>query len=199
VGVATRHPPPSGLTLSAADPPCTAAPACIAAPIEEGSGIAACTGHGLTARGVQQFARRAAAHPLFGRGPDAGRLAWLKRRPHRAGLQRAASDLVALNKIEHQVGRVAGQRDHAPAQIGAEMFFHLVGIMLQAGIDLPAIAARGTPAGLPSLQHSDMDALFGKVQRRGKAGEPAADHHHVDLSIAIQWRRQRRGTRRVGV
>ena len=51
------------------------------------------------------------------------------------------------------------------AQIGAEIRLHLIGIVLQPGIDLPAIASRCTPAWLMRLQHRDIHTLLRQMQR----------------------------------
>ena len=72
---------------------------------------------------------------------------------------------MAIDQIENDVGRVPGHFDHAPAEIRTEIGLHLVGVVFQPGIDLPAIAPRGAPAGLVALEHDDIGALFGEMQR----------------------------------
>ena len=47
---------------------------------------------------------------------------------------------MAGDEIEHDVRRVPGHLDHAAAEIGAEIRLYRVGIVLQAGIDLSAVA-----------------------------------------------------------
>jgi hypothetical protein len=102
------------------------------------------------------------------------------------------------DQVEGQLRRAARQRHHAPAHIRAEPGLDRVGVLLEAGIDLAAIAARSAPARRLRLQQSNGDAALGQMQRRGKPGEAAADNGHLRLRLAGQWRagRGRVGGRR---
>ena len=106
-----------------------------------------------------------------------------------AALARLALHLIAADEVEHDVGGVAREVDHATAKIGPEILFDLVGIVFQPGIDLAAVASARAPAWLVRLQHRDLDAFLRQMQRRRQAGEAAADHGHIDLLVADERRR----------
>src|SRR5262249_33052182 len=95
--------------------------------------------------------------------------------------------------------RIAGERHHPPAQIGTEIRFNLIGVGLQARIDLTAIPAGGAPTGLMRLQHHDVDTLFGEVQRRRQSREARADDRDRHRPIARQRRRFRCRFRGFGI
>ena len=114
-------------------------------------------------------------------------------------LPRLARDLVAANQIEREIGSAVGERNHAAAELGAEIGFDLVGIMLESGIDLPAIAARGAPARLLRFQHDRVHAQLRQMQRARQPRKAAADDRHGDASVAIERRCRRRRNRGLGV
>jgi hypothetical protein len=86
--------------------------------------------------------------------------------PQGVGLPRLAGDLMPRHQVEHGVRRVPRQLDHAPTEIGPEVRLDLVGIVLQTRIDLSAVAAGGTPAGLVRFEHGHFDAALCQVKRR---------------------------------
>ena len=129
-----------------------------AATVQHGADIA--SGAGCLAGRItfEHLHRHTTTDALLCRLPNRHRVAGVKRRSQRAGLQCVARDLMTLDQPEHHIRRVAGQRDHAAAEIGAEVRHDLVGIVLQSRIDLPAIAPRRAPARLLRLQQHDIDA-----------------------------------------
>ena len=102
-------------------------------------------------------------------------------------------------KIENDLRRVPGQLDHAPAKVGTEVRLDIIGIVLQARIDLPAVAAGGAPARLVCLQNGNIDSLLGKMERCGQACETSTDDGDGHTPIAVErWRRDGR-PRGIGV
>ena len=69
------------------------------------------------------------------------------------------------DQIQREVGGAVGEVDHAAAELGTEIGFDLIRVVLEAGIDLAAIIAGGAPAGLLRFQHGCLHALLGQMQR----------------------------------
>ena len=140
-----------------------------AARIEHGADVAIRAGHLAQLLAVQIRHRHAAADALLRGLLDRGGAGLVIGRAQRAVLPRLARDLVAADQIMREVRGAVGELDHAAAELGAEIGLDLIGIVLQAGIDLAAIVARRAPARLLRLQHQRLDALLGQMQRRGQA------------------------------
>ena len=153
-----------------------------AAVVQHGAEIAVGAGHLPHLLAVQQLHRHAAADALLGGAFDSRRACFIVGRAQRAVLPCLAGDLVAADQVEREVGSTVGKRDHAAAEVGAEIGLDLIGIVLQPRIDLPAIIARCAPARLLRFQHGHVDALLGQMQRRGQPGEAAADDRDRDAS-----------------
>ena len=132
-----------------------------AAPVQHGAEIAVAAGHLAHLLAAQQLDRHAAADALFCSTFDCRRAGFIIGRAQRAVLSRLARNLVAADQVECEIGGAVGERDHATAQVGAEIGFDAVGIVLEPGIDLAAIVARCTPARLVRLQHRHADAQLG--------------------------------------
>ena len=112
-----------------------------ATPVQHSPDIA--IGAGDLPRGIalQKINRHPPAHALLRRRTKPHGIARMKRRTQRPGLQRVAFDLVALDQPKNHVRRVARKRHHPTAKVRTEIRFHLLGIVLQSGIDLPAVAS----------------------------------------------------------
>ena len=63
----------------------------------------------------------------------------------RAVLSRVAVYRMPFYELEHESRSSTGQRIHARTEIGAEIALDRVGIDLEAGIDLTAVASGGAP------------------------------------------------------
>jgi len=61
------------------------------------------------------------------------------------------------------VGR-AGDVQHARAHGRSEIGQDLIGVEIEASVHLPAVSARGTPAGLAGLQHDGIDPEFRQME-----------------------------------
>src|SRR3546814_4379768 len=85
--------------------------------------------------------------------------------------------------------------------LGADQCGERVRIEPLAATELAAVAARGTPADPPRLQHDCLVAAFGQVQRRCDSGVAAANDTDVAAMIAPQRRRRLEspGRRCVGI
>ena len=110
----------------------------------------------------------------------------------RAVLPRLAFDSETPDQIEREHRRVVAERDHAPAEIGAERRLDRVGVELQAGIELAAIIARRAPAGLLGFEHDRLGALFGQMQRGRQSGKAAADDRDRHVLVDVERRRRNR-------
>ena len=141
-------------------------------------------GHLAHLLAVQQRHRHAAPDALLRGVLDRGGARFIVGRAQRAVLPRLAGDLVAADQVEREVGGAVGKRDHAAAEVGAEIGLDLIGIVLEARIDLAAIVARCAPARLLRLQHGHVDALLGQMQRGGQPGKAAADDRDRNVLVA---------------
>src|SRR5262249_59021800 len=117
----------------------------------------------------------------------------------RSVLPRLARNLVTTDEIEREVRGSIGKRDHAAAEVGAKIGLDLIGVVLEAGIDLAAIVARRAPRGLLGFQHDRSYALLREMQRSREPREAAADNRDFDTFVHLQRRRRRRRCGRVGV
>ena len=87
--------------------------------------------------------------------------------PQRPGAMCLAGNSVALDEIEHDLGRRPRERKHARSQLRTKGFQDLIRIGLQARIDLAAIAARSAKSHLAGFEQRDLDAAHRKVQGCG--------------------------------
>jgi hypothetical protein len=101
-------------------------------------------------------------------GPSAGRCA------QRARLSSLTAKLVSLDEPEERRGRRVGKPNHVAAEF-AKISLDLVRVRFETGVNVAAIASRGAPAGLMSLQKHNVDPPLGEVECGGKAGDTAAD------------------------
>ena len=150
---------------------------------------------------VQNVDRRAAPLPILDAGVYVRQMGFGVRRLDPAGLHRIAVDRVFGDQIEHQVGGAARGVGDTPAGFGAEHPLELARVVLQAWNNLAAVTAGRAPARFRRFQHQRFDAARRQVQRRGQAGEAAADNRHVRFGIAFQGRmafRRHRGIRPKG-
>ncbi len=170
-----------------------------AAIVQHGAEIAVGPGHLPHLFAVQQRHRHAAADALFCGVFDSRRACFIVSRAQRAVLPRLAGDLVAADQVERVVGGAVGKRDHAAAELSAEIRLDLVRVVLQPRIDLPAIVARRAPARLLRFQHDCVHALLGQMQRRRQPGKTAADDRDRDIFVRIERRRRRRRHGRIGI
>jgi hypothetical protein len=107
-------------------------------------------------------------------------------------LLRFAADLMALNETEEGFGSGIGKLHHPVAKC-AEIALDIVGIRLEAGIDMPAIAARGAEARLLRFQQQNIDAALGQMQCGGEAGDAAANDHDRGPCLPLKPRQIKRG------
>ena len=112
-----------------------------AAPVNEAADIAVRSGHFAQARAVEQRDRHAALLALLDEAFDVLRAARLIGDAQRAVLTGLAGNLVAADQIEREGRRAVGKREHAPAEISAELFLDFVGRELEARIHLAAVVA----------------------------------------------------------
>ena len=108
--------------------------------------------------------------------------------PDGAGLVRFALDLMLADQVEDPLGGAAGERHHAAPEGGSEIALDGVGLALEAGVDLPAVAPRCPPARLTGLEHRDVDAAPSQMERGRQAREAPTDHHRSDPPIAGERR-----------
>jgi hypothetical protein len=91
---------------------------------------------------------------------------WVVRYTQGTRMARLAVDPEPGDQIEEVAGRVA-RKPHEPRPVYvAEVTLNLVRLVLEPGIDLPAITTGGAPAGLVSLEQRHRDAALGEVQCR---------------------------------
>src|ERR1043166_4545866 len=88
---------------------------------------------------------------------------------------------MARDQIEHRVGGASGKIDEAQSALGAEYRFEFVGIVLEPGDDLPAVAAGATPAGLARFEHDCLHAALGKRERGREPGVARSEEHTSEL------------------
>ena len=104
----------------------------------------------------------------------------------------------AIDQIEGEIGCAAGEIRHRPARLGAKLRHEFIGVVFQAGNDLPAIAPRRAPARFLRLDQRDVGALFGQMQRGAEAEITTADDGDIGAGGLAQRRRRWRGGRRGG-
>ncbi len=95
---------------------------------------------------------------------------------------------VLVDQLPHHVRRAARGIDEGRAALGPEDGLEFVGIELQAGDHLAAVAARAAEARLLCLEHHGLDAAFRQMQRCRQAAIAAAD----DTDIGRDRLRQER-------
>ena len=98
-------------------------------------------------------------------------------------------------QVERKHRRVVGERDHATAEVGAEIRLDRIGIEFQSRIELAAIIAGRAPARLLSFEHDRIGALFGQMQRGRQSGKAAANDCHRDILVDVERRRRNRARR----
>jgi len=110
-----------------------------------------------------------------------------------------AGDGVPGDEAADERLRLLGHVPERPRPLATVLRLQPVLAATLARPDLPAVAPRGTPADAPGLEHHDIEAGLGKVQRRGEPGIAAADHADLGLDRAGERRegRDRRGGRGV--
>jgi hypothetical protein len=104
---------------------------------------------------------------------------------------RPALDLVAEDQLEHQVGARGHRIDDLLAARIAIVAQDRRFAEFQIRDHLAERAPRRTPANLLCFQQRDIDAGFRQVQRRGEAGEAAADDGGRDVPLPFQRLRRR--------
>jgi hypothetical protein len=137
-----------------------------AAPVEKRADIAARAGRFADLGSLQQVDGHATSCGLLEAAAHIARAILRDCSTQRAGLACLADDLMPRGKVENDLRRVPGQLDHAPAKVGPEVRLDLIGIVLQARIDLPAIAAGGAP---PRLMDTRRSPSSGGVAMAGRA------------------------------
>jgi hypothetical protein len=100
---------------------------------------------------------------------------------------------VLVDQLPHDVGRAADEVDETRAALGAEHGLELVGIELQAGDDLAAVAARAAEARFPGLEHDRLDAALGEMQRGREAGIAPANDTDIGRDRRLEGRCRDRG------
>ena len=90
---------------------------------------------------LEDFHRRSAPQPLRRGVAHLARLTFGDGRAQRTVAPGVAANGVPCNQLKHEVRSAAGQRIHARAQRRAEVAFHHIGIRLEPGVDLAAVAA----------------------------------------------------------
>ncbi|MGY4629774.1 hypothetical protein ACVWY3_007530 [Bradyrhizobium sp. USDA 4486] len=170
-----------------------------AASIKHGADVAVGARHLAKLLAVQIGHRHAAADALLRGALDRGGAGLVVGRTQRAVLSRLARDLVAADQIMREIRRAIGERDHAAAELRAEIGLDLIGIVLQAGIGVAAIVAGRAPARLLRFQHQRLDALLRQMQRGGKPRVAAAHDRDGNALVRIERRRRNRCDGGVGV
>ena len=99
--------------------------------VQHGAEIAVGAGHLPHLFAVQQRHRHAAADALLCRVFDSRRACFIVGRAQRAVLPRLAGNLIAADQVECVVRGTVGERDHAAAEVGAEIGLDLVRVVLQ--------------------------------------------------------------------
>ena len=117
------------------------------------------------------------------------------RRLDPAGPHRVAGDAMAGDQVEHGIGGAAGHLDQGMAVAFAEAAQQFVGIVLEAGDHLAAVAARGAPAGFVRIDHAHRDAALGQVQGARQPRVAGADDRDVGRHRFGQRRRVDAGRR----
>ena len=163
-----------------------------AAPVDQAANIARIAQNARHFSGIDFIHRMAGLAPLPPGFLQLAHRAFIGGRADPANIRRIALDPVLLDQIKDQRPAPGGAFAHAMPK-RAVFGLQNVWIILQAGIDLAAIAARGAPARGLCLQHDDPVTLFGKVQRGREASEARADHHSLGLCRAGQRRPFGRG------
>src|SRR5690606_37329843 len=95
---------------------------------------------------------------------------------------------MALDQPEHHVGSAAGKADQALAVFGPIHLEEIIGIVLESGNHLPAIAPRPAKADFPGFEQHGVDAAFGPVQLRAQPGIPASDDAYGGAPRPLQLR-----------
>ena len=91
--------------------------------------------------------------------------------------------LIAGDQIKDAVRSGAGKGQELASLLFAIGADHIIGIIFQAGNDLPAIAPRGPPAAFTRLKHYGFDASFRQMQSSGQSGIAAAHNANIGLQI----------------
>ena len=123
---------------------------------------------------------RAASPPLLGSRAARARPPSRSATPWTQAVRRASAvEPMPRDEVEDDIGRRAGEAPQPLAALGAELRLDLVRIVLQARNDLAAVAARRAPAGRMRVEHDDVRARLGEVQRRRQPEIARADDEHV--------------------
>ncbi|MCY1430516.1 hypothetical protein D9M71_464660 [compost metagenome] len=112
----------------------------------------------------------------------------LHRRVQVAELQ-VALDAVFLHAAPDDVVAAPAQVPDEVVDVIAQPLAHLLAhgaVAGKAAGDLAAVAPAGAPADLVGLDDRDLVTALGQLDRRGDAGEAAADDGDVDVHLALQ-------------
>ncbi len=147
---------------------------------------------GLDAGLVQQdhLVAHAAAHRLLVGGLQLAHVAGLHRRVQVA-MAKVAGDAVLLHPLADDLVAAPAQVPDEVLDLGAQPLAHLLvhrRVAGQAAGDLAAVAPAGAPADAMGLDQGYLVATLGQFDRRGDAGEAAADDGDVDRHRAQQGR-----------
>src|SRR5439155_3505360 len=96
---------------------------------------------------------------------------------------RLAADLETLDQRKDEVGGDSAEAVQRLAALAAELLDAFARIELQPSNDLPAVAARSTPARRLGFEHDGVDVDLGKMQGGRETAESAADDRDVTGEI----------------
>ena len=126
-------------------------------------------------RAFQHLDRRVALPPVLCAAFKVAPATWRMRGEDQTRAHRPALDAVPADQFEHQIGTGGDRIDDALAALGAVVTQDRLVSRLQIRHHLAECASRCAPADLLRLQHRDVDAGLGQMQRGRKPGEARAD------------------------
>ena len=168
-----------------------------AAAIQHRDPVTRRAGRSLEARALQQLDRSAAACQLLRGSAHLRRMLRAYRCTQGPIPACITTNVMALDEIEDERRRVAGEGIHAATQILTVVTLHSVRIMFKTRIDLTAVPARCAPTGFLSLQQHDLCAPLREMQSGRQSGDAPADHDHIGLYVPVEGRGGYRGFRGV--
>ena len=95
-------------------------------------------------------------------------------------------------EFEHQVRTGSDCIDDALAALGAVVAQDRLVTRLKVRHDLTERTSRCAPADVFRLEHGDVDACLGQMERGGEAGEAGTDDGNRDMAMVLQPFRRRR-------